>query len=191
MTLAMTLEERYVWIRARMDFHKMDSALRGILNDGFQRLVRRSLDLKIEIGADAAFSPFEAQQTPRLGLTIVLPDRPPLIWVNLLKHKSMAELVDTVVHEAIHATSGLIGRHQVLPELDNERLYLGEEICALVGANRLMKTIQFPAEHEISRNHDTLRSHSARLRGLGCDRRFIRERESEGRCAADFLVSSN
>jgi hypothetical protein len=184
----MTLEERYAWIRVRMNFQEMDSALRKIANDGFQRLVRRFRDLQIEVGADAAFSSLDAHRHPRFGLSIVLPDRPPLIWINLKKHNSAAELVDTMVHESIHATSAIISRHEILPEPENERSYLGEEICALVGANKLLNAIQFPAEHQISRNLDILHNHSRHLRRLGCDRRFIREREFEGRSAAEFLL---
>jgi hypothetical protein len=190
-TQPMTLDERYVWIRDRMDFARMASVLSQIPNVGFQHLVKRISQLGIMIGADTGLTPAQAMEMPRLGLTIVLPARPPLIWINLQKHVNSEEkLADTTAHEAIHATSGELGRHDQLPEPEDVRRYNGEEICALVGANTILREIEFPARTEIARNKKMLRDHAKILEGLNCTKRFLSEREGEGKSAAHVLLDN-
>jgi len=188
----MTLDERYDWIRDRMDFAIMASLLDEIRNAGFQKLIKRLSQLGIMIGADTGLTSAQAMETPRLGLTVVLPARPPLIWINVLKHaNSEAKLADTAAHEAIHATSAELGRHDQLPELDDARRYNGEEICALVGANTILRDIDFPAITEIARNKKMLRDHKKILERLNCSKRFVSERETEGQSAARFLLHTS
>jgi hypothetical protein len=46
---------------------------------------------------------------PRLGLTLLVAGRAPLIWINLARHRCHGdvddELVDTLIHEAMHASA--------------------------------------------------------------------------------------
>ncbi len=164
------------------------SLSRNIGNAGFQELLERLDDLNIIVGADALLAADGAQALPRFGLTLVIPGRPPLIWLNLLKHSDSMELVDTVAHEAIHATVNLLGRHPQTPQPTNELAYHAEEIVALYGANWILNQIEIPAHRQIEQNLATIDHHAEILIGLGRSPAFLQQKSAEGVAAAKFLM---
>lgn len=78
---------------------------------------------------------------PKYGLTVGAPGQPTLIWVNYDKHVDSAtqrldvsEIVDTIVHEAVHAIGTTLGRQaSQLQDADTETC-LAEEVYAHAGA---------------------------------------------------------
>ncbi|MFZ5681570.1 MAG: hypothetical protein ACOY91_17620 [Pseudomonadota bacterium] len=145
-------------------------------------------DLSIVVGADALLPPDAARALPRFGLTLVLPKRRPLIWLNLLKHVDAMTLIDTVAHEAIHATVNLLGRHPQTPQPMNELAYHAEEIVALYGANWILNQIEIPAHRQIAQNLATINQHADILIRLGRSPAFLQEKSAEGVAAAKFLM---
>ena len=171
------LQRRYDDILRHLDVRRARLQLSSIDNAGFQELLVQLDDLSIVIGADALLPVDAARALPRFGLTLVLPKRRPLIWLNLFKHTDAITLIDTVAHEAIHATVNLLGRHPQTPQPTNELAYHAEEIVALSGAN-----------HQIAQNLATIDHHAEILIGLGRSPAFLQQKSAEGVAAAKFLM---
>ena len=182
------LATRYRHIGSHLDVTQALDRLDGIENAGFQDLLAQLADLGVIIGADAVLPRDMARRIDRFGLTLVLPEHMPLIWLNLLKHDSVAGLVDTVVHEAVHSTIRHLGRLPRTPEPDEAIASYGEEVVALAGTNLILRKIAFPAHHEIARNMIALANCKTVLGQLGCSERFLRDRLAEAEFAADFLT---
>jgi hypothetical protein len=182
------LATRYRHIRSHMDVTQALERLDGIENAGFQGLLAQLADLGVAIGADAVLPRDMARRSDRFGLTLVLPGHAPLIWLNLLRHDGVAALVDTVVHEAVHATVRRLGRLPRTPESDEAVASYGEEVVALAGANLILRKIAFPAHHEIARNMIALANCKKVLNQLGCSEQFVRDRLAQAELAADFLT---
>lgn len=78
---------------------------------------------------------------PKYGLTVGAPGQPTVVWVNYDKHVDgatqrldVSEIVDTIVHEAVHAIGTTLGRQAVqLQDADTETC-LAEEAYAHAGA---------------------------------------------------------
>jgi len=182
------LQRRYNHIRQHLDVRGARIQLSSIGNAGFQELLERLDDLNIIVGADALLPADGAQALPRFGLTLVIPGRPPLIWLNLLKHSYSMALVDTVAHEAIHATVKLLGRHPQTPQPTNELAYHAEEIVALRGANWILNQIEVSANRQITQNLATIDHHAEILIRLGRSPAFLRQKAADGITAARFLM---
>ncbi len=182
------LQRRYDDILRHLDVRRARFQLSSIDNAGFQELLVRLDDLSIVVGADALLPPDAARALPRFGLTLVLPKRRPLIWLNLLKHVDAMTLIDTVAHEAIHATVNLLGRHPQTPQPMNELAYHAEEIVALYGANWILNQIEIPAHRQIAQNLATINQHADILIRLGRSPAFLQEKSAEGVAAAKFLM---
>lgn len=182
------LSKRYRHIRNHMDVTQALETLGKIENAGFQGLLAQLADLAVTIGADAVLPRDMARRSDRFGLTLALPGHTPLIWLNLLKHDSVAGLVDTVVHEAVHSTVRHLGRLPRTPEPDEAIASYGEEVVALAGTNLILRKIAFPAHHEMARNMIALANCKTALGQLGCSERFLRDRVAEAEVAADFLT---
>ena len=182
------LQRRYDHIHRHLDVRGARTQLSTIGNAGFQALLERLDDLNIIVGADTLLPDDAARALPRFGLTLVLPGRRPLIWLNLLKHTDAITLIDTVAHEAIHATVGILGRHRQTPQPINELAYHAEEIVALSGANWILKRIQAPADHQIAENLAAIGHHEETLIALGSSRAFLQQKDAEGVAAAKFLM---
>jgi hypothetical protein len=182
------LAGRYRHIRNHMNVNQAMSRLSGIANDGFQGILAQLIDCGVFIGADAVLPRKLARRHERFGLTIVIPGSAPLIWLNLLKHDSTCALVDTVVHEAIHSTGRILGRHVQTPQPDEAIASYGEEIVALVGANLILGKIAFSARRQVAQNILALTNCNIALRRLGCSERFLSERFAEAELAAAFLT---
>lgn len=179
---------RYRHIRSHMNVTQALEKLDGIENAGFQDLLAQLADLGVIIGADAVLPRHLARRQERFGLTLVVPGHEPLIWLNLLKHDSVAGLVDTVVHEAVHSTIRRLGRLPRTPEPDEAIASHGEEVVALAGANLILRKIKFSARREIARNMIALAKCKTVLGQLGCSERFLRDRIAEAEVAASFLT---
>jgi hypothetical protein len=179
---------RYQHIRRHIDVVRARGKLAEFDNAGFQGLLAQLDDNGVIFGADPVLPEDLARLHPRFGLTVVLAGKAPLIWLNLLKHDSIAALVDTVVHEAIHSTVRLLGRLPRTPEPDEAFASYGEEIVALAGANLILRKIAFPAHHEIQRNKVALFNCKKILSQLGCNEQFLRERLAEAELAANFFT---
>jgi len=185
------LQRRYNHIQQHLDVRGARIQLSTIDNAGFRELLERLDDLNIIVGADALLPADAAQALPRFGLTLVIPGRPPLIWLNLLKHSDSMELVDTVAHEAIHATVNLLGRHPQTPQPTNELAYHAEEIVALYGANWILNQIEIPAHRQIEQNLATINQPADILIRLGRSPEFLQQKDAEGDVAAKFLLESH
>lgn len=182
------LQRRYDGILRHLDVRRARFQLSSIDNAGFQELLVRLDDLNIVVGADALLPADAAQALLRFGLTLVLPKRRPLIWLNLLKHVDAMTLIDTVAHEAIHATVNLLGRHPQTPQPMNELAYHAEEIVALSGANWILDKIKAPAGQQIVQNLATIDHHAESLIRRGYSPAFLQQKDAEGVAAAKFLV---
>lgn len=182
------LATRYRHIRSHMNVTQALEKLGGIENAGFQDLLAQLADLGVIIGVDALLPRHLARRQERFGLTLVLPGHEPLIWLNLLKHDSVAGLVDTIVHEAVHSTIRHLGRLPRTPEPDEAIASYGEEVVALAGANLILRKIKFSARREIARNMIALANCKTVLGRLGCSEQFLRDRLTEAELAADFLT---
>lgn len=182
------LQRRYDGILRHLDVRRARFQLSSIDNAGFQELLVRLDDLSIVVGADALLPADAARALPRFGLTLVLPKRRPLIWLNLLKHMDAMTLIDTVAHEAIHATVNLLGRHPQTPQPTNELAYHAEEIVALSGANWILNKIKAPAGHQIVQNLATIDHHAESLIRRRCSPAFLQQKDAEGVAAAKFLM---
>ena len=182
------LEARYEHIRRSVDVARAGAELAKVDNAGFQELLALLDDLDVTVGADAVFSESWARAQPRFGLTLVLPGRRPLIWLNLFKHMSVAALVDTVVHEAIHATVSILRRYPRTPQPNEEIAYHGEELVALTSANHILTKINFPAQQEVTINIMAIEAQKVTLRQLGCAEPFMHARAAEGEAAAALLT---
>lgn len=182
------LQRRYDDILRHLDVRRAHFQLSSIDNAGFQELVVRLDDLSIVVGADALLPADAARALPRFGLTLVIPGRPPLIWLNLLKHMDAMTLIDTVAHEAIHATVSMLGRHRQTPQPTNELAYHAEEIVALRGTNWILNRIQAPAGHQIVQNLATIDHYAESLIRRGCSPAFLQQKDAEGVAAAKFLM---
>ncbi|KQT12621.1 hypothetical protein ASG57_06475 [Bradyrhizobium sp. Leaf396] len=182
------LATRYRHIRSHMDVTQALERLGGIENAGFQDLLAQLADIGVIIGADAVLPRDMARRSDRFGLTLVLAGSGPLIWLNLLKHDSVAGLVDTVVHEAVHSTIRHLGRLPRTPEPDEAIASYGEEVVALAGANLILRKIKFSARREIARNMIALANCKTVLGQLGCSEGFLRDRIAEAEVAASFLT---
>lgn len=183
------LVTRYQHIRSHMNVTAALRSLDRIDNAGFRAVLAQLADLGVIIGADAVLPEDLARRHDRLGLTLVLAGAAPLIWLNLFKHDSVAALVDTVVHEAVHATIRRLGRLPRTPEPDEAIASYGEEVVALAGANLILRKIAFPAHHEIEQNKMALAECRVVLHQLGCSEQFLRDRLGEGELAADFFTN--
>ena len=179
---------RYQHISSNIDPARARSELAKIKNAGFQDLLARLDDTGVMLGADAVLDKDSARHLPRFGLTLVLPARAPLIWLNLLKHDSITALVDTVVHEAVHSTVVELRRLPRTPEPEEKIASYGEEIVAFTGTNLILRTIRFPAYHEIARNMLAIDTCKEILGRLGCGEKFVRDRLAEAEAAADFFT---
>ncbi len=182
------LEARYEHIRRSVDVARAGTELTKVDNAGFQDLLALLDDLDVIVAADAVFSEALARVAPRFGLTLVLPGRRALIWLNLFKHTSVGALVDTVAHEAILATVSILRRYPRTPQPNEEIAYHGEEIVALTGANRILTKINFPAQQEVAINMMAIEAHKVTLRQLGCAEAFMHARAAEGETAAALLT---
>lgn len=185
---ARDLRARYEHIRASMNVTLALKKLDSIENYGFQGLLAQLVDNGVIIGADAVLPRKLARRHERFGLTLVIPGTAPLIWLNLLKHDNAADLVDTVVHEAIHSTVRIFGRHSQTPEPGEAIASLGEEIVALAGANLVLRKIAFSARRVIAQNTIAIANCKAVLRRLGCSEQFLCERLMEAEPAAAFFT---
>lgn len=179
---------RYEYIRSHINMKQALERLDGIENTGFQSLLAQLTDLGVIIGGDAILPRRLARRHDRFGLTLVFPGHVPLIWLNLLKHESVAGLVDTVVHEGVHSTIRHLGRLPRTPEPDEAIASYGEEVVALAGANLILRKIKFSARREIARNMIALANCKTVLGQLGCSEWFLRDRIAEAEVAADFLT---
>ena len=179
---------RYQHIRSRIDVARARTKLAEIDNTGFHCLLGQLDDNGVIFGADAVLPEDIARLHPRYGLTVALAGEAPLIWLNLFKHDSIAALVDTVVHEAIHSTVRLLGRLPRTPEPDEATAFYGEELVGLAGANLILHKIEFPADRQIAQNMIALDNCKEILGRLGCCERFLRARLVEAKAAADFFM---
>ncbi|MGL3107265.1 hypothetical protein [Bradyrhizobium sp. BR 1432] len=187
----MTITARYDYILRNMNERQARAALAGVNNAGFQDFLTMLDDIGAIIGADAVFTNAQALAEPRFGSTIVIPERArPLSWLNLRKHRTIEELVDTVVHEAVHATVRVLKRHQRTPEPEELIAYHGEEIVAMAATNLILRKIEFPAYHQIARNMITIDECKNKLSRLGCNAQFLRERFAEAAAAEAFFTDS-
>lgn len=182
------LQRQYDHILRHLDVKRARFQLSSIDNAGFQELLVRLDDLSIVVGADALLPADAARALPRFGLTLVLPKRRPLIWLNLLKHTDAITLIDTVAHEAIRATVNLLGRHPQTPPPTNELAYHAEEIVALYGANWILNQIEVPAHRQIAQNLATIDQHADILIRLGRSPAFVQQKAADGIAAARFLM---
>lgn len=182
------LQRRYDRIHQHLDVTATRIQLSTIENVGFHELLERLDDLNVIVGADALLPADAAQILPRWGLTLVIPRRQPLIWLNLLKHTDATALIDTVAHEAIHATVNMLGRHRQTPQPTDELAHHAEEIVALSGATWILNRIGVYAGHQIAQNLATIDQHTAILIALGCNRAFLQQKNAEGVAAAKFLM---
>ena len=182
------IEARYQHIRSHIDVNRALSRLAEIENAGFQGVLAQLADIGVVVGADAVLPKDVARRHDRFGLTVVLPGKAPLIWLNLDKHDSVTALVDTVIHEAVHSTVRLLGRLPRTPEPDEVVASSGEEIVALTGANLILREIGFPAHREIAQNMIAFANHKEILGHLGCSEQFLGERLAGADAAADFFT---
>lgn len=183
------LERHYHYIRGTLDVAGARAELEKIDNAGIRILLGQLDDLDVIIGADSVLPPVLAMAQPRLAMTLVIPKRRPLIWLNLVRHRGRtAALVDTLAHEAIHTTVVLLGRHPRTPQLEEEIAYHAEEIVALTGANHILATIDFPAKQQFAQNLAAIENHKTILTQLGCSEEFLREKTDEGAAAKAFLM---
>jgi hypothetical protein len=183
------LATRYRHIRSHMNVTEALSRLDEIENAGFQGVLAQLADIGVIIGADAVLPRDLARRNDRFGLTLVLAGSAPLIWLNLFKHDSVAALVDTVVHEAVHSTVRRLGRLPRTPEPDEAIASYGEEVVALAGANLILSRIAFPARREIAQNTIALENCKKVLGRLGCSEWFFRDRLADAEVAADFFTN--
>jgi hypothetical protein len=132
------IEARYIEVRNTLLPFRDDAAIAKVTHDGFQKLIKRLAQLRIEI-IPVQLPP---KSTERLGGTVLLSGHAPLIWINFERHKNEADAIDTVCHEAVHATALYLERWQALPDqaLDNVN-YNAEEIVARLGANEVGQLI--------------------------------------------------
>jgi len=183
------LERRYRYIRGTLDVAGARAELGKIENAGLRNLLGQLDDLDVIIGADSVLSPVLAMAQPRLAMTIVIPKRRPLIWLNLVKHCGRpAALVDTLAHEAIHTTVLMLGRLPRTPQPEEEIAYHAEEIVALTGANHILTEIKFPAKQQVVQNLAAIENHKTLLTQLGCSEEFLRSKADEGAAAKAFLM---
>ncbi|WP_157033733.1 hypothetical protein [Belnapia moabensis] len=112
----------------------------------------------INVVADNVLSQEDSYSQPRFGLTVLCSGRPPLAYINLLKHNNSscneldaATLFDTVAHEAVHATAVALGRHEELPEKQDSDEYFLEEVCAHIGAGEINQRLGFPLQAQRNR----------------------------------------
>lgn len=179
---------RYQHIRSHMNVTQALERLDQIENAGFQGLLAQLADLGVVIGADAVLPKHLARRHDRFGLTLVLPGHAPLIWLNLIKHDTTTDLVDTVAHEAVHSTVQLFGRLPRTPEHDETIASYGEELVALAGASLILRKIAFPARRQIARNTFALANCKTVLDRLGCSEEFVRHRLAAAEHAAKFFT---
>lgn len=180
---------RYDYILRNTNEAQARAALEGVNNAGLQDLLMVLDDIRAIVGVDTILTDAQALAQPRFGLTLVIPERArPLIWLNLRKHKTMEELVDTIVHEAVHATVRVLQRHARSPEPHERITYHGEEIVALAATNLILRKIEFPAHHQIARNVIAVDNCKNILGQLGCSEQFLRDRLAEADVAADFFT---
>jgi len=184
------LRRRYDQIRSNISIDQARVTLAAIGNAAFQRLVMRLDALDVVVGAECLMPAHVARCHPRLGLTLALPGRKPMIWLNLAKHRDDASLIDTVAHESIHATIIMLGRSRQTPQPDSTINYHAEEIVALSGANWILKEIAFPAKREMALNRAAILQLRPTLVGLGCTEQFIQEKVEQGVRAGKFLLDS-
>lgn len=187
----MHLITRYDHISRNIDEARAREQLAEVNNVGFEGVLTMLDDIGTIVGADAVFTDEEAVAQPRFGLTLVIPERDrPLIWLNLRKHKTLEELVDTVVHEAVHATVRVLNRRQRTPQPEEAFAYLAEEIVALAATNLILRRIEFPALHQIARNMIGIDRCKNMLGRLGCDAQFLGDRFAEAEAAAAFFTET-
>jgi len=161
----------------------------GVNDPALACFLQRIQDLGIVTLADAAFTPKQARAQPRFGLTVIHPERPPLIYVILQKHSDLPELADTLFHEAIHATAGVMGRHDVLPEDQGGTAYLLEELCAVAGALEIYRRLAMPTMKAKARENRDLGERLKRaLRARGCPLADIAGAVADGAAAAAHLL---
>lgn len=182
--------ERRDWLVRHMDESQATAALSKVQHSAFKRLTERLINLDFIIGADTGFNPSMALQVDRLGLTLLVTNYPPIIWLNLhrLNRLGEAELVDTVIHEAIHATSGILQRAPELPDYNNPKAYLLEEITARTGANFVLRQLTYPGREVIRKNKLYISKHGSSLRDIGATRLEIDQASDAGRIAGKFLL---
>lgn len=179
---------RYQHISSNIDLARARSELAKVKNAGFQDLLARLDDTGAILGADAVLSKDQACLLPRFGLTLALPGRAPLIWLNLLKHNGITDLVDTVVHEAVHSTVQILRRLPRTPEPQETIACYGEELVALAGTNLILRRIQFIAYHQIAQNTTAINTCKEILGRFGCSEQFVRDRFAEAETAADYFT---
>lgn len=182
------LRDRYQHIQAHINVERARCKLARIANEGFQNLFASLDDIGAIIGADAVFTRQQARHQPRFAATLVLPGCAPLTWLNLLKHDDDESLVDTVIHEAIHATVCVLGRLPRSPQLDEPIAYHGEEVVALVGTNIVLQKIGFRAPVQFVCNKIAVDQCQENLVRLGCNEQFLQARLAEAKIAASFLT---
>ena len=130
-----------------------------------------------------------ARTSHRLGLTVSLPGAPTVIWVNYDAHVcgpaqalDVAEIIDTIAHEAVHATATMLGRCLVLPEGGASDAYRAEEVCAMVGTAEIHRSL---GQHTLAQaNEQGARREAGLLKDPSLRARAIRH----GRKAARFLL---
>lgn len=112
--------------------------------------------------------------TPRLGATVIVFGREPLIWVDVARHRNEEDLIDTICHEAVHATALHLNRWNSLPDQSLDKVnYQAEEIIARLGANEVARRIGYKTGSNVSKNNDE----------AACQRRFLKR---EGWSAEDI-----
>ena len=104
--------------------------------------------------------------TDRIGGTIIVPRYRPVIWIDLDKHKTDEDLVDTLCHESVHATAVLTERWQSLPDQTIKPLdYLAEELVAYVGSSATARLINYDiGRTNINRNRSSANIMNTQLR---------------------------
>jgi hypothetical protein len=151
------------------------------------QIVTTLLDKNIVLRASApAFEETEAG-TPRLGLTLLVEGRPPLIWINMARHRLHSdpdtELGDTLIHEAIHASAATLGRHVSLPDDTASLAYHVEELCAYSGTSLAQRALGLPRARK---NRNIARILEAKL--SKANRANVRK---QAEAAADWLLETS
>jgi hypothetical protein len=124
-----------------------------------------------------------------VGATVMAGKKPPILWVNLTLHNHEEELVDTICHEAIHATGALIGRWIVLPDRTIDPVgYIAEEFVAHTGANDLAKRLGYRTRLTAAPNAMAVGRLARQLREAGYSPENVDTLRNDAIGAAAFLT---
>jgi hypothetical protein len=124
-----------------------------------------------------------------IGATVMAGKEPPILWVNLTIHEHEAELVDTICHEAVHATGALVERWIVPPDQAiDPNGYAAEEFVAHTGAYDLAKRLGYRTRLTAAPNAEAVGRLTRQLRKAGYSSENIDTLRNDAIGAAAFLT---